>query len=70
MIPYWKEMGINAIELMPAYEFQECTRKETAGSMAVRSKKDDRINYWGYAQGFYFAPKASYCATREPDRES
>lgn len=67
MIPYWKEMGINAIELMPAYEFQECTRKETAGSMAVRSKKDDRINYWGYAQGFYFAPKASYCATREPD---
>ena len=69
MIPYWKEMGINAIELMPAYEFQECTRKETAGSMAVRSKKDDRINYWGYAQGFYFAPKASYCATREPDRE-
>ena len=69
MIPYWKEMGINAIELMPAYEFQECTRKETAGSMAVRSKKDDRINYWGYAQGFYFAPKASYCATKEPDRE-
>ena len=69
MIPYWKEMGINAIELMPAYEFQECTCKETAGSMAVRSKKDDRINYWGYAQGFYFAPKASYCATREPDRE-
>ena len=62
-------MGINAIELMPAYEFQECTRKETVGSMAVRSKKDDRINYWGYAQGFYFAPKASYCATREPDRE-
>lgn len=39
MIPYWKEMGINAIELMPAYEFQECTCKETAGSMAVRSKK-------------------------------
>ena len=69
MIPYWKEMGINAIELMTAYEFQECTRKETAGSMAVRSKKDDRINYWGYAQGFYFAPKASYSATREPDRE-
>ena len=32
-------------------------------------KKDDRINYWGYAQGFYFAPKASYCATKEPDRE-
>lgn len=39
MIPYWKEMGINAIELMPAYEFQECTRKETVGIMAVRSKK-------------------------------
>lgn len=60
MIPYWKELGINAIELMPAYEFQECALKETEGGMAVRSKRDDRVNYWGYAQGFYFAPKASY----------
>ena len=23
MIPYWKELGINAVELMPAYEFME-----------------------------------------------
>lgn len=23
MIPYWKELGINTIELMPAYEFME-----------------------------------------------
>ena len=69
MIPYWKEMGINAIELMPAYEFQERTLKENEGGMGVRSRRDERVNYWGYSQGFYFAPKASYCATKEPDRE-
>lgn len=69
MIPYWKEIGINAVELMPSYEFQECTKAELPGGSAVRSKRDDRINYWGYTQGFYFAPKASYCATKEPDRE-
>ena len=68
MIPYWKELGINAVELMPAYEFQECPKTETA-ERTIRSRQDDRINYWGYTQGFYFAPKASYCATREPDRE-
>lgn len=39
MIPYWKEMGINAIELMPAYEFQECTRKRDGGQYGSPFKK-------------------------------
>lgn len=69
MIPYWKELGINAVELMPAYEFQECVQADYAVNLAVRKKSDDRINYWGYTRGFYFAPKESYCATKEPDRE-
>jgi len=33
-IPYLKELGINAIELMPAYEFEEC-EWENAESIAV-----------------------------------
>ena len=44
-IPYLKKLGINAVELMPAYEFKEY---------------DYHFNYWGYNDGFYFAPKAAY----------
>lgn len=69
MIPYWKKLGINAIELMPAYEFEERIPEDMTYTRSVKQKKDSRINYWGYTKGFYFAPKASYCATREPEKE-
>ena len=69
MIPYWKELGINAIELMPAYEFMEISRqKEPEGLVSTKGKKDE-VNYWGYGNGLYFAPKRSYCATKDPHRE-
>lgn len=53
-IPYLKELGINGILLLPAYEFQEI--------------QGDKLNYWGYGakDTCYFAPKASYSAV--PDR--
>lgn len=44
-INHFKKLGINAVELMPAYEFKEY---------------DYHFNYWGYNEGFYFAPKAAY----------
>lgn len=47
-IPYLAELGINAVELMPAYEFLNTGINP---------------NYWGYDEGFYFAPKGSYCST-------
>ena len=69
MIPYWKELGINAVELMPAYEFEEISAaRQEEGLVALRSK-ETRINYWGYTSGYYFAPKSSYCATRDPEKE-
>lgn len=45
-IEYLKELGINAIELMPAYEFIQNEQKN---------------NYWGYAEGYYFSPRREYC---------
>lgn len=45
-LPYLKDLGINQIQCMPIYEFEEYT--------GVRQ------NYWGYGKGYYFAPKASY----------
>ena len=44
-IPYLKDLGINQIQCMPVYEFEE------AGV---------RVNYWGYGPGYYFAPKSAY----------
>ena len=60
-LPYLKDLGINVIELMPAYDFNEVK------SVAL---KDDAINYWGYSDGHYFAPKASYASKpKEVSRE-
>lgn len=70
MIPYWKELGINAVVLMPAYEFMELPDPDgEQGHMITENRNCERVNYWGYVKGFYFAPKRSYCATREPENE-
>jgi len=54
-IPYFKELGINAIELMPIHEFDECHSKNK------HPKTNERLpNYWGYNPISYFAPKRSY----------
>ncbi len=45
-IPYLKDLGITAVELMPVQEFNE-------------NEKPLR-NYWGYDPVVFFAPKASY----------
>lgn len=79
-IPYLKELGINQVILMPAYEFDEVMREETNGTAAVRTgglmgdleqnnTSRRKLNCWGYTSGFYFAPKASYSASDRPDRE-
>lgn len=72
---YLKKLGITAIELMPAYEFDECiyasssalrTMEEAVKNCTLDNRTGERVNCWGYQKGFYFAPKASYSADR-PD---
>ena len=53
-LPYLKELGINQIQCMPVYEFEERGRK---------------VNYWGYGEGFFFAPKASYASDHDAQKE-
>ena len=55
-IPYFRELGITSLELMPAYEFQEYPlRQEKAARYQPASPAPEKLNYWGYAPGDYFA---------------
>lgn len=76
-LPYLKELGITAVELMPAYEFEECEREVDRKSMEYQIKHYDeplselekdnvKLNYWGFKEAYYFAPKASYAASDNP----
>lgn len=57
-IPYLKELGVNCIELMPVFEFDEFEHSRPSpvtGELLV--------NYWGYSTVGFFAPKAGYAAS-------
>ena len=54
-LPYLKELGINQIQCMPVYEFEDC--------------KKGKINYWGYGPAYYFAPKEAYASGDSAVRE-
>ena len=69
-IPYLRDLGITQLELMPVYEFAEYEEaKASKKHMPVRRMDTDRINYWGYGDACFFAPKASYSASGDPVRE-
>ena len=61
-IGYLKELGVNAVELMPVFEFDE---------MKDYREVDGRplIDYWGYNTVCFFAPNTSYTANVEYNRE-
>ena len=61
-IPYLKELGINAVELMPVFEFDEAiSSREVDGKVL--------LDYWGYNTVGFFAPNTNYIADNNPGRE-
>jgi len=57
-IPYLKSLGVNCVELMPIFEFDEWEngrRHPETGAWLT--------NYWGYSTLAFFAPKAGFAAT-------
>ncbi|MBQ2426675.1 MAG: glycogen debranching enzyme [Lachnospiraceae bacterium] len=61
-IPYLKELGINAVELMPVFQFDE-----TIHARNVNGKR--LVEYWGYNTVSFFAPNTSYNAFQEYHQE-
>jgi len=55
-IPYLKELGVNCIELMPIFEFDEFEYDREYEGRRL-------LNYWGYSTVNFFAPKAGYAAS-------
>lgn len=61
-IPYLKDLGINAAELMPIFEFDEMESARVVDGVQL-------YNYWGYNTVSFFAPNTSYAFNEEHNHE-
>lgn len=61
-IPYLKDLGINAVELMPIFEFDEIESARVVDGVQL-------YNYWGYNTVSFFAPNTSYAFNEEHNHE-
>ena len=55
-IPYLKALGVNCVELMPIFEFDEYENARVVDGRQL-------VNYWGYSTVDFFAPKAGYAVS-------
>ena len=55
-IPYLKKLGVNCVELMPIFEFDEFENERVVDGKQL-------VNYWGYSTVGFFAPKAGYAGS-------
>jgi isoamylase len=53
-IPYLKELGITAVELLPVFQFD------------AQEAPQGLTNYWGYNPVSFFAPHCGYSSRRDP----
>jgi glycogen operon protein len=60
-IPYLRDLGVTAVELLPVQQFD-------AQDVGVPYGPDGRrlTNYWGYAPVAFFAPHGAYCVSPDP----
>ncbi|MBS0655841.1 MAG: glycogen-debranching protein, partial [Verrucomicrobia bacterium] len=60
-IPYFKELGVNALELLPIMEFNESENH----NVNPKTKKE-LCNFWGYSPLSFFSPMQRYASSSNP----
>ncbi|MBX3427472.1 MAG: glycogen debranching protein GlgX [Pirellulales bacterium] len=55
-IPYLTSLGVTAVELLPAFDFDDAEVLREVDGQPLR-------NYWGYSTMGYFAPHSGYCTS-------
>ena len=53
-IPYLRDLGVTAVELLPVYQFDE------------QDCPPGHVNYWGYSPISFFAPHHAYSSRKDP----
>ncbi len=65
MIPYFKDLGITSLELLPVQEFDSSER------FRKNSLTGEKLsNYWGYSPIAFFAPKSMYAFPEGSDHDT
>ena len=60
-ISYLKYLNVNAVELLPVFEFDETENSN------INMRTGEKLkNYWGYSTINFFSPKAGYAADKSP----
>lgn len=59
-IPYLKSLGINAVELLPVFEFNECE------NLNINPNTHEKLlNFWGYSPVHFFCPMHRYASSEK-----
>lgn len=59
-LDYLSTLGVTTLEFQPIYEFPELLESEESEEVVSVIENTPKLNYWGYTEGFYYAPKAAY----------
>ncbi len=59
-IPYLKSLGVNAVELLPIFEFNECENH-----LQNPTTHQNLFNFWGYSTVHFFCPMQRYASSEK-----
>jgi len=66
-LDYLKDLGITTLELQPCYEFDEAEKNRFV--VSSEHKVLNNLNYWGYKEACYYAPKRHYAFSEDTAKE-